>query len=199
MSVAEGWRNFDSSFTLRFERIPVIGKLYTKNEARFPTTVEYGDIVRGLPVGENSCRGVYASHMLEHLALNEFRKAIRNTYRILNQEGIFRLVVPDLAALVKCYLMESDTNDQAALNFMSYSGLGTEYGQKGVKAAVKMWLGSPPHRWMWDEKSMSHELKKAGFSQIRRCSFNDCADPMFKLVEEPGRWEYEPLALEVRK
>ncbi len=29
------WRNFDASLTLRFERLPLIGHLYTKNESRF--------------------------------------------------------------------------------------------------------------------------------------------------------------------
>lgn len=33
----------------------------------------------------------------------------------------------------------------------------------------------------------------------RRCSFNDCIDPMFTHVEEAGRCEYEPLSLEVSK
>jgi len=43
------WTNFDSSPTLRWERLPVIGKLYTKNSQRFPLGVLYGDIVKGLP------------------------------------------------------------------------------------------------------------------------------------------------------
>ena len=30
-STCNGWRNFDASWTLRFERIPVIGRIYTKN------------------------------------------------------------------------------------------------------------------------------------------------------------------------
>ena len=45
----KGWRNFDASPTLRFERLPLIGWLYTRNSQRFPENVEYGDIVKGLP------------------------------------------------------------------------------------------------------------------------------------------------------
>jgi hypothetical protein len=36
---------------------------------------------------EESCRGVYASHVLEHLALDEFHRAIENTMRILEKGG----------------------------------------------------------------------------------------------------------------
>ena len=49
-SAPKEWRNFDASLTLRFERLPLIGHLYTKNESRFPGNVEYGDIVKGLPI-----------------------------------------------------------------------------------------------------------------------------------------------------
>ena len=35
----DGWINYDASPTLFFERIPVLGRLYTKNERRFPNIV----------------------------------------------------------------------------------------------------------------------------------------------------------------
>ena len=45
----EGWLNFDASPTLRFERLPMLGGLYTRNAERFPAAVRYGDIVRYRP------------------------------------------------------------------------------------------------------------------------------------------------------
>ncbi len=78
-SASSQWRNFDASPTLRFERMPFIGRLYTKNQFRFPCNVEYGDIVKGLPIEPDSCLGAYCSHILEHLSLSDFRTALRNT------------------------------------------------------------------------------------------------------------------------
>lgn len=95
-SAPEAWLNFDSSPTLRFERLPLIGKLYTRNARRFPANVRYGDVVKGLPVADKSCDGIYASHVLEHLAFADFEKALTNTFRYLKPGGTFRLVVPDL-------------------------------------------------------------------------------------------------------
>ncbi len=86
-SAPKGWRNFDASPTLRFERLPLIGRLYTRNSQRFPENVEYGDIVKGLPVAEESFHGVYCSHVLEHLSLADFRTALINTWRILKGGG----------------------------------------------------------------------------------------------------------------
>jgi ubiquinone/menaquinone biosynthesis C-methylase UbiE len=59
------------------------------NSQSFPKEVKYGDIVKGLPVADNSFRCVYASHVLEHLALHDFRKALRNTFNILEPGGVF--------------------------------------------------------------------------------------------------------------
>src|SRR5262249_16855882 len=100
-STAEGWRNFDASPTLRFERIPVVGRLYSKNGARFPGNAEYGDIVKGLPIADGSCDAVYCSHVLEHLALDDLHVALANTLRIVKPGGVFRLVVPDLEVLAR--------------------------------------------------------------------------------------------------
>lgn len=82
-SAPDGWLNFDASPTLRFERLPVVGRLYTRNAKRFPANVIYGDIVRGLPLTENSCQGMYCSHVLEHLALGDLDRALKNVHRYL--------------------------------------------------------------------------------------------------------------------
>ena len=41
-SAPSRWQNFDASPTLRFERTPLIGRPYTKNQSRFPSNAEYG-------------------------------------------------------------------------------------------------------------------------------------------------------------
>jgi predicted SAM-dependent methyltransferase len=180
------WRNFDASPTLRFERLPVLGALFTKNKSRFPENVEYGDIVGGLPVAYKSCDGVYCSHVLEHLSLEDFRVALRNTRQLLRSGGTFRLVVPDLEYLVHQYL---DSRDQdAAMDLMRESGLGFERRAHGIKEVVISILGNSRHLWMWDYKSLERELLDAGFVEIRRAAFGDSADSMFSLVEVESRW-----------
>lgn len=182
-----GWRNFDASPTLRLERLPVVGRFVLKNSARFPDNVEYGDIVHGLPVGPGSCRGVYASHVLEHLALDDMRVALANTFRMLQPGGVFRLVVPDLEALARAYLGASD--DEAALRFVRDSGMGREQrARTPVQHAIAL-LGNSRHLWMWDFKGMRAELLRAGFSEVRRCVASDAEDPMFRLAEDRGRFE----------
>jgi len=196
LSAPSEWRNFDASPTLRFERLPLIGRLYTKNESRFPDNVEYGDIVKGLPVSAESCRGVYCSHVLEHLSLDDFRVALRNTKAILRPGGIFRLVLPDLEFSVKHYL--DNPSEEAALEFMKETYLGHERRARGLKGGIASWLGNSMHRWMWDYKSIKPELEDAGFGGVRRAFFGDSSDLVFGKVEDKDRWE-NCLGVECRK
>lgn len=72
------WLNYDASPTLRIQKIPIIGSLLKKKlNVEFPENVLYGDIVKGINLPHNSCAGIYCSHVLEHLALNEFRIALK--------------------------------------------------------------------------------------------------------------------------
>lgn len=195
-SAPSQWRNFDASPTLRFERMPLIGRLYTKNQSRFPSNVEYGDIVQGLPVEPESCAGVYCSHILEHLPLNDFRKSLSNTRDILRPSGIFRLVVPDLEYAINKYLNNSSSD--AALEFMRETSLGYENRARGFIGLITTWLGNSQHLWMWDYKSIAVELEDAGFIEIRRAWFGDSTDSFFATVEDKSRWD-NCLGVECRK
>jgi hypothetical protein len=192
------WENYDSSYTLRFERIPIVGRLYIKNSERFPRGVKYGDIVKGLKVPPDSCRGVYASHVLEHLSYEDCLCALRNTHRMLAAGGIFRLLVPDLEVVARQYL-ESVWKDPAAnLEFMESTGLGRSSSPGGIFSRIYSALALSQHQWMWDYPSMIVALEKANFRRIRRCNFGDSEDPMFSHVEDPFRFKCA-VALEGRK
>jgi SAM-dependent methyltransferase len=195
-SAPEGWLNFDCSPTLRFERLPVVGRFYTRNARRFPPNVRYGDIVRGLPIPPGSCRGVYCSHVLEHLSLEDFDVALANTFKYLKPAGVFRFVVPDLEELARVYL--ADGSAQAAAKFMESSCLGKKKRVLGMRGLVMQWLGNSAHLWMWDEKSMGEKLRNHGFKDIRRAVFGDAEDNKFHEVEDVERFN-GCLAMQCRK
>lgn len=195
-SAPESWRNFDSSPTLRFERIPMVGQLYSKNVQRFPANVEYGDIVKGLPIPESSCAGLYCSHILEHLALADFEIAIQRSFTYLRSGGIFRLVVPDLETLAQRYVQ--DPGDEAAESFIRETGLGLSKRPHSPFELLKHWLGAQEHLWMWDQKSLSARLNRVGFVDVRRASYADCEDPRFRDVENAERFEMA-VAMQCRR
>ena len=204
-SCPDGWVNFDASPNLRLQRLPVVGALFRRGDVVFPAGARYGDIVKGLPIADNSADAVYASHLLEHLALADFRLALRNTFRMLKPGGIFRLVVPDLAARARKYLAMAGAGDTGASAWLMRSTcLGEEQRSCGLPGLARSLLGNSAHRWMWDAASLSEELRQAGFVAIRPCRFNDAEDPAFRQVEEASRFydglvEADECALEARK
>lgn len=200
LSAPVEWENYDVSPTLRIQKTPLLGKLLNKKlNTRFPGNVRYGDIVKGLPVKDNSCDGVYCSHTLEHLSLSDFRRAIANTLSILKPGGIFRCVVPDLEWLARTYIEELESgNATASIDFVGNTLLGVHYRPVSLKDFMISFFGNSHHLWMWDHRSLAYELKKTGFTDVRRCKFNDCVDEAFKKVEDEGRFSHA-AAIEAKK
>jgi predicted SAM-dependent methyltransferase len=183
----ESWLNFDISPTLRLQRLPVIGRVFCGFGPQFPKTVRFGDIVSGLPLPPGCCEAMYCSHTLEHLALDDLRRALRNTYKYLKLGGRFRFVLPDLEQLAQDYLASQAWN--AAHEFMNNSSLGTTSRPKGMSGIIRNAFGNSRHLWMWDYKAMHQELVDAGFQDIRKASYGDSGDAMFDAVEDPERWQ----------
>ena len=200
LTAPQEWDNFDVSPTLQIQQVPIIGRLL-KNQLNiiFPDNVKYGNIIKGLPITDNSCDGVYCSHVLEHLSLSDFRKALKNTYQILKPNGIFRCVVPDLETAAKTYVKAlSDGDGKASIQFMNTTLLGKRNRPRGFKGFLEAFLGNSNHLWMWDHNSLMLELKVIGFRDIRPCKIHDCEDKMFNLVEKEDRF-VNAVAIECKK
>lgn len=200
----EGWTNFDSSPRLRFERILGIGAVVAPfGGPLFPRQVAYGDIAKGLPVESDTVDGIYASHVLEHLARRDVPSALLNTFRILKSGGVFRMIVPDLEWRARRYVEHRSANKVGAADcFIEACGIGVANSPTNLMGLLRSAIGNSGHSWMYDEEGMRQLLVAAGFIAIRRCDFHDSGDAMFDRVEDRGRF-YEngerELALEGRK
>lgn len=185
-----GWRNFDAGpiFWLQ-KHFPFLNPIFRRrNHPIYPVKLmEYSNVITGLPVRPQSAKGVYCSHVLEHLTLDEFRITLRNVFKYLESGGIFRIVVPDLEYMVKKYIASNEP--EAASRFLEESILGEKKAKHHFSSLPKLLFGRSRHLWMWDYKAIEWELKQAGFVNIHRAYYNDSSDPRFKEVEDFGRWE----------
>ena len=201
LSAPKEWINFDVSPTLLIQKTPIIGKLMRKKlNTIFPDNVRYGDIIKGLPVMDNSCDAVYCSHMLTLLSLDDFKIALANTYKILKKGGVFRCVVTDLEKCARNYLKDMEAGNKFAAYY--FVGEATSFGKKqrprGLKNLISSFYGNSHPLWMWDYVSLAQELTDAGFVNVRKAFFADSGDPMFTLVEDYGRFE-EGFAIQCEK
>lgn len=202
LSAPSGWRNFDSSPTLRLQKVPIVGSVLARKLQgfNFPHNVEYGDIIRGLPIEPNSCDNLYCSHVLEHLSYEDFNTALNHAHNYLKDGGTFRIVMPDLNKLISSYIDNFDSGStDAAVIFNRNSGMATEKTKStSIKGLVKSYLGNSAHLWLWDYPSTIDALKKAGFTNIRTCEYNDSAVEAFTEVEDESRF-HNAVCLEVIK
>lgn len=187
LSCPPGWANYDSSFRLRLQRIPLIGALVPAGPyGRFPAAVRYGDVIKGLPLAPGSVKLLYCSHVLEHLALEELRVTLRHCHALLADSGIFRIVLPDLEHMIRGY-GESTANDRG-FRFIQNSGMGVTRRSRSWPGRIKESFASSRHVWLWDYPSLSEELSQAGFREIRRAAFGDSGIAAFDAVEAEPRW-----------
>lgn len=189
----DSWMNFDASPTLRIQHTPVIGTIFKNSlSADFPANVKYGNIIKGLPIADNTCAAIYCSHILEHLSLTDFKTALANTYKMLKPGGTFRCVVPDLEVMAREYIQQLDAGDKnAAVLFVGdQTILGSKTRQKGVSGLVRSFLGNSRHLWMWDSASLQEQLREAGFKNIRPCLYGDSSIEQFKTVETQEHYHY---------
>lgn len=200
LSAPKEWINFDSSISLRIQKVPILKYLLkSKLKTKFPENVRYGDIAKGLPVEDSSCYGVYCSHILEHLSLDDFQMALKNTYRILKDDGIFRCIVPDLEWEANNYIKELKSgNKNAAFDFLHNISLGIKNKPKGLKETIIKHFSNSQHLWMWDYFSLEKELLAVGFKEIRKCTFKDSEDRMFDIVENEYRF-INSIAVQCKK
>jgi len=150
--------------------------------------VVHGEVIGGVDLSKlQSADVVYCSHVLEHMALDEFRIALRNVFSYLRPGGTFRLVLPDLEQLIGIYT--GDPTPAACSRFMQEAWLGETTIPRGLKSIPAAVFGRARHLWMWDYKGMAAQLAEAGFTDIRRAQMGDSHDPRFKEVESDYRWK----------
>ena len=68
------------------------------------TQVKAWNLRKGLPYPDNSFDVCYHSHVLEHLKPHNGECFIKECLRVLKPDGILRIAVPDLEAIVRGYL-----------------------------------------------------------------------------------------------
>ncbi len=62
------------------------------------------NILKGLPFSNDSFDAVYSSHFIEHLSKNNAIYVLKEAIRVLKEDGIIRIVVPDLENICREYI-----------------------------------------------------------------------------------------------
>ena len=185
-SPTEGWRNFDNSPAIKLARSPLkyfLGKslgLLNPEQIKYIewlkiNKIEFCDATKKIPLSDNSVKTLYSSHMFEHLSRDASIMFLNEARRVLADDGVMRIVVPDLEKIITTYSKNKNADQFMEKTFLSAPPIGS------LKEMVYLFLsGYRHHQWMYDGDSLVSIIKKQKFSNVI------IQNNGVTLIEEPG-------------
>lgn len=105
--VPDGWINVDYALGARFSKIPLFAAINRKLglfNLDWNEEIYLHDLTTIFPWADSTIDVVYSSHTLEHFTREEGHNFLAECHRVLRENGIIRIVVPDLRHVVVEYL-----------------------------------------------------------------------------------------------
>ncbi|HTE24069.1 class I SAM-dependent methyltransferase [Flavitalea sp.] len=143
-------------------------------------TLNY-NLMNGIPVSDNSMKGINMSHFLEHFTRMDGLKILRECKRILAPGGALRISCPDLRKYAAAYLSKDDDyfNHPLVSRFVNYEGL-TSYGDLFIHKAYD---GHNGHKWFYDAESAIKLCLEAGFKSGVEKKVHETSLPHVNTIE----------------
>lgn len=187
----EGWINLDGSWNAWLAQYPCLRKLMRAINLlpKHSVNVSWGrgivihDVRKPLPFPNCSMEAIYASHLLEHLYLNEAGRLLCECHRVLSPGGVLRIIVPDLRSVVAEYLKAIPTDRMA--DSISADTPADILNKKLLLRNVNAPSGNifyriytalkdfHSHKWVYDAGSLIKYFELAGFNDVREMKVHE--------------------------
>ena len=132
--------------------------------------IAYLDLTRPFPFRDASIDAVLASHVLEHLTVDEARSCVAEIHRVLKPGGVVRVAVPDLDAVIA-----------------DYDSSGPDAFLDGLLQGRERSTSRHRHWWNYNEVSMRALLEGAGFRIVERREYQQGLCPDVERIDtRPG-------------
>ncbi len=148
-----------------------------------------------IPVEADSCKTIFCSHVIEHIPNYKFEKILVEFNRVLETDGIVRILSPNLYRLAKAYVEKDKTFYEKLLNEdenirkdLGYGGTFMNCivspGQDTVifNNSLTEFIGGLGHIYLYDFEMLKTLLERYGFYEIKQKKF---CESEFKDYEEP--------------
>ena len=142
------------------------------------SSVKYMKLPHGLNQFKNgSASRIYSCHFIEHVSKDHAIKTLSECYRILEKNGIMRVVAPDSLIYTKKYVAETEhaiSNNQFTVEARDQLFdilVGGFHEKKSFFRA-----SGKEHLFFWDIPSMCKTLETIGFKNIEICSYQKGKD-----------------------
>lgn len=136
-----------------------------------------GDVLKGLPLAENSIDYIVSIHVLPEIAYNNLDATLRELHRVLKPGGVLRLSLPDMDRAIRAY--QSGDRD--------YFLIGDEVVKDlSAKLVVQLtWFGRS--RCLFTDSMTRELLERNGFGNISSCEYQQSASGLAGITELDDR------------
>lgn len=187
----EGWVNIDGSNRAFLasklnwlDRLLVAFRIIPPTE--FNKGISYHNLHKGIPYPDKSAACIYAGELWEHFEYDDACWLTNECYRVLKNNGVLRVCVPDGASFWQKYLdiyaseRSKPQGDQDPEKLVSQVQSFFNY-----ICTRRVWLGSMghTHKWSFDEIQLTKMLERSRFSDVTRKSFLQSRIPGIERVE----------------
>lgn len=189
LNTPEGWIHLDASWNAWLAKYPILRKslkaihLLPADQKDIPwkSGILIHDVRKPLPFQDNTFNAIYASHLLEHLYLEEAKGLLKECFRVLLPTGVLRMVVPDLRSIILEYVGDKPfgklSNDTETINRadrlnkrLLLRGPEPKSGNLFYKIYTLL-KDFHSHKWMYDAESLTFYFKQAGYVDVQEMQF----------------------------
>jgi predicted SAM-dependent methyltransferase len=189
LDTPEGWIHVDGSWNAWLAKYPNLRKVLKAfnllpadlKDISWNPGILIHDVRKPLPFRDNSCNSIYASHLLEHLYLEEAKFLLRECFRVLLPAGVLRMVVPDLRSIISEYIGDKPfgnlSDDTETINRADRLNKRLMYRNPEPRSGNLFYRiytslkDFHSHKWMYDADSLIFYFKEAGFADVREMQF----------------------------
>jgi predicted SAM-dependent methyltransferase len=129
------------------------------------------DLRESLPFPDSSVCMIYSEHFVEHLTLEDARRLMRDSLRVLKPGGLFSVGVPDAELPLTAYVMRDDEFFRSARD----RGHPPSYTTRMHHVNYVFRQGNE-HKYAYDLETLTDALSAAGFVAITRRPFDPTLD-----------------------
>lgn len=157
------------------------------------------DIRKRLPFDDNSARGIFCEHFLEHLDYTEeIPFFLTECHRVLEPGGVIRIVIPDAEKYLKAY-SQGGWGELSRIRSLSEGrrdGSGFCFNTR-IELINEIFRQGSQHKYAYDFETMEFLLERYGFGQIVKQEYGKSIRPEICLDQKAR--ELESLYVEGSK
>lgn len=144
------------------------------------------NVKKPLPFEDGVFHYIFCEHLIEHLSYSEGEFMLQECFRVLKPRGKIRIATPDLKFLIGLYDINKTEVQKQYISWAASLFLPNIKDCNGT-FIINNFFQNWGHKFIYDFKTLSNSLSRAGFVKIVGSSVGNSEDDNLKNIESHGK------------